>query len=163
HITLPMISPVIVFAVVTGVIYGFQNFTEGYIASGGAQSLGSPQGSLLFYPTWLYEQGFQYFHMGYASAMAWILFLITMVFTLVLLTALMTRQQALSTHLWPHPFRWSNFKQVFHILPLWRYGLNSFLYASLSTIGVVLSCVPVAYALSRLRWRGRQATFLVVL
>ena len=85
HITLPMISPVIFFAVVTGVIYGFQFFTEGYVASGGAQSLGNPQGSLLFYPTWLYEQGFQYFHMGYASAMAWMLFLITMACTLVLI------------------------------------------------------------------------------
>ena len=84
-------------------------------------------------------------------------------FAFVLLTSLMTRQQALSTHLWPHPFRWANFKRVFDILPLWRYGLNSFLYASLSTVGVVLSCVPVAYALSRMRWRGRQATFLVVL
>jgi multiple sugar transport system permease protein len=85
YITLPMISPVIFFAVVTAVIYGFQFFTEGYIASGGAQSLGAPQGSLMFYPTWLYEQGFQYFHMGYASAMAWMLFLITMVCTLVLI------------------------------------------------------------------------------
>jgi len=85
YITLPMISPVIFFAVVTGVIYGFQYFTEGYIASGGAQSLGNPQGSLLFYPTWLYEQGFEYFHMGYASAMAWMLFLITMVCTLILI------------------------------------------------------------------------------
>jgi len=85
YITLPMISPVIFFAVVTGVIYGFQYFTEGYIASGGAQSLGNPQGSLLFYPTWLYEQGFEYFHMGYASAMAWMLFLITMICTLILI------------------------------------------------------------------------------
>ena len=84
-------------------------------------------------------------------------------FAFVLLTAFMTRHQALSTHLWPHPFQWANFKDVFHVLPLWRYGLNSFLYASLSTVGVVLSCVPVAYALSRMRWRGRQATFLVVL
>jgi multiple sugar transport system permease protein len=84
-------------------------------------------------------------------------------FAFVLLTALMTRQQALSTNLWPHPFKWSNFSEVFHILPLWRYGMNSFLYASLSTVGVVLSCVPVAYALSRMRWRGRQAAFLVVL
>ena len=44
YITLPMISPVIFFAVVTGVIYGFQYFTEGYIASGGAQSLGTHRG-----------------------------------------------------------------------------------------------------------------------
>jgi len=85
HITLPMISPVIFFALVTGVIYGFQYFTEAYIASGGQGSLGNPQGSLLFYPTWLYEQAFSSFHMGYASAMAWILFLITMVFTLILI------------------------------------------------------------------------------
>src|SRR5438105_6405732 len=84
-------------------------------------------------------------------------------FAFVLLTAFMTRHQALSTHLWPHPFQWVNFKHVFHVLPLWRYGLNTFLYAALSTVGVVLSSVPVAYALSRMNWRGRQATFLVVL
>jgi multiple sugar transport system permease protein len=85
YITLPMISPVIFFAAVTGVIYGFQYFTEGFVAAGGAQSLGSPQGSLLFYPIWLYQQGFEYFHMGYASALAWMLFLITMGCTLVLI------------------------------------------------------------------------------
>ena len=85
YVTLPMISPVIFFAVITGVIYGFQYFTEGFVASGGQQSLGDPQGSLLFYPTWLYSQGFQFFHMGYASAMAWMLFLITLIFTLILI------------------------------------------------------------------------------
>ncbi len=86
NVTLPMISPVIFFALVTGVIYGFQYFTEGYVASGGDPStLGTPQGSLLFYGIWLYQQGFQYFHMGYASAMAWVLFLIIMVTTLVLI------------------------------------------------------------------------------
>jgi len=84
-------------------------------------------------------------------------------FAFVVLTALMTRQQALSTRLWPHPFQWSNFKTVFHIFPLWRYALNSTLYAVLSTVGVVVSSVPVAYALSRLRWRGRQVVFLIVL
>ena len=84
-------------------------------------------------------------------------------FLFIVLTALMTRQQALSTRVWPHPFRWSNFKDVFHIFPLWRYALNSTLYAVLSTVGVVLSSVPVAYALSRLRWRGRQTVFLIVL
>jgi multiple sugar transport system permease protein len=85
YVTLPMISPVIFFAAVTGVIYGFQYFTEGFVASGGQpSSLGDPQGSLLFYGIWLYQQGFQYFHMGYASAMAWVLFLIIMACTLVL-------------------------------------------------------------------------------
>jgi multiple sugar transport system permease protein len=85
HITLPMISPVIFFAVVTGVIYGFQYFTEGYVAAGGEGSLGNPQGSLLFYPIWLYQQAFESFHLGYASAMAWMLFLIIMICTLILI------------------------------------------------------------------------------
>jgi len=84
NVTLPMISPVIFFSLVIGVIYGFQYFTEGYVASVGA-GLGSPQGSLLFYSIWLYQQGFQYFHMGYASAMAWVLFIIIMAATLVLI------------------------------------------------------------------------------
>ncbi len=85
YVTLPLISPVIFFAVVTGVIYGFQYFTEGYIAAGGQGSLGNPQGSLLFYPVWLYEQGFTAFHLGYASAMAWMLFLATLLCTVVLI------------------------------------------------------------------------------
>ena len=83
-------------------------------------------------------------------------------FLFIVLTALMTRQQALSTRVWPNPFRWANFKDVFHIFPLWRYALNSTLYAVLSTVGVVLSSVPVAYALSRLRWRGRQTQVTIV-
>lgn len=85
HVTLPMISPVIFFSLVIGVIYGFQYFTEGYVAAGGSESLGNPQGSLLFYGIWLYQQGFQYFHMGYASALAWMLFLIIMICTIVLI------------------------------------------------------------------------------
>jgi multiple sugar transport system permease protein len=86
HVTLPMISPVIFFSIVIAVIYGFQYFTEGYIASGGdPNNLGSPQGALLFYPIWLYEQGFQAFHLGYASAMAWVLFVIIMACTIILI------------------------------------------------------------------------------
>jgi multiple sugar transport system permease protein len=84
-------------------------------------------------------------------------------FLFILLTALMTRQQALSGRLIPSPIRWGNFTDVFHLFPLWHYALNTVLYAGLSTIGVVLSSVPVAYALSRMRWRGRQAVFLLVI
>ncbi len=84
-------------------------------------------------------------------------------FVFIIATALMTNQQALSSSLWPHPFRWSNFGQVFTSFPFVRYTLNSFTYAGLATVGVVLSCVPVAYALSRMRWRGRQFAFLLVL
>jgi multiple sugar transport system permease protein len=81
----------------------------------------------------------------------------------VLLTALMTNDQALSTKLWPEPFRWSNFVDVFHKSPLFRWMLNSFIYASLGTLGLLLSSIPVAYAFARLRWRGRDGAFLIVL
>jgi len=81
----------------------------------------------------------------------------------IALTALMTNEQALSSSLWPHPFRWSNFTDVFSKAPFWRWTLNTLEYSVLATIGVVVSSVPVAYALARLRWRGRQAMFMVVL
>jgi multiple sugar transport system permease protein len=84
-------------------------------------------------------------------------------FVFMVLTALMTSDQALSPRLWPQPFRWSNVGEVFHKAPMWRYTLNTMLYAGLATIGVLVSSVPVAYALSRLRWKGRDGVFLLVL
>jgi multiple sugar transport system permease protein len=84
-------------------------------------------------------------------------------FGFIVLTSLMSTNQALSADLWPHPFRLQNFLDVFTKAPLWRWTLNTMLYSCLSTIGVVVSSVPVAYALARLRWRGRDAAFLVVL
>jgi multiple sugar transport system permease protein len=88
-------------------------------------------------------------------------FLLPVVF--IALTSLMTNDQALSPKLWPEPFQWSNYTEVFSSSPLWRWALNSFIYASLATIGLLISSIPVAYAFSRLRWRGRDAMFLVVL
>ncbi len=84
-------------------------------------------------------------------------------FAFMVLTALMTSDQTLSSKLWPHPFHWSNVTEIFDKAPLWRYTLNTMIYAGLSTIGVLVSSIPVAYALSRLRWRGRDAAFLLVL
>jgi multiple sugar transport system permease protein len=84
-------------------------------------------------------------------------------FGFIVLTSLMSTNQALSADLWPHPFRLQNFLDVFTKAPLWRWTLNTMLYSCLSTIGVVVSSIPVAYALARLRWRGRDAAFLVVL
>jgi multiple sugar transport system permease protein len=81
----------------------------------------------------------------------------------ITLTALMTTDQALSDRLWPEPFQWGNFIDVFESAPLWRWALNSFIYASLGTLGLLLSSIPVAYAFSRLRWRGRDTLFVVVL
>ena len=88
YVTLPMLTPVIFFSLVIGVIAGFQYFTQAYVASttGNERSdLGAPRNSLLFFAIYLYQQGFNYFRMGYASAMAWILFLITMVCTVLLI------------------------------------------------------------------------------
>jgi multiple sugar transport system permease protein len=84
-------------------------------------------------------------------------------FVFILLTSLMTTNQALSSHLWPHPFRVQNFADVFSKAPLARWAFNTMVYSSLATIGVVVSSVPVAYALARIRWRGRDAAFIIVL
>jgi multiple sugar transport system permease protein len=89
--------------------------------------------------------------------------LFVMPFVFVLLTALMSRQQALSTRYWPHPFVWSNFVHVNDIIPILHDGWNSTVYAVLSSVGVVVSSVPVSYALARMRWRGRNVVFLLVL
>jgi multiple sugar transport system permease protein len=84
-------------------------------------------------------------------------------FAFIVLTSLMTNEQALSAHLWPHPFRWQNYVDVFHQAPIWRWALNTFLYSFLATLGVLCSSIPVAYALSRIRWRGRNLAFATVL
>ena len=96
-VTLPTISPVILFAVVISVIEALQYFTQAYVAStvaaggggGGAQdatnNLGYPQDSTLFYPVLLYQQGFRYFNMGYASAMAVTLLFVALGVTLLIL------------------------------------------------------------------------------
>ncbi|MET0791851.1 MAG: sugar ABC transporter permease [Polyangiaceae bacterium] len=73
HVTLPMISPVIYFNVVLSIIAGFQAFTQAFVMTG---STGAPERSTLFYVLNLYNVGFQDLRMGYASAMAWVLFVI---------------------------------------------------------------------------------------
>lgn len=86
HVTLPIISPVVLFAVVTTVIDGLQYFDQAYVVSslgnGGAKLdngvLGFPEGSTLFYPLWLYQQGFRYFNMGYASALAVVMLIVAL-------------------------------------------------------------------------------------
>src|SRR5204863_4559289 len=84
-------------------------------------------------------------------------------FLFIVLTSLMTNNQALSANLWPHPFRLQNFADVFHQAPLLRWTLNTMIYSVLGTIGVLVSSVPVAYALARIRWRGREVAFMIVL
>jgi multiple sugar transport system permease protein len=82
---------------------------------------------------------------------------------IVFFTAFMTHAQLGTGHLWPNPWYFGNFSKVIHDIPFVRYLVNTIVYAVLATIGVVASSVPVAYAFSRLQWRGRDATFLLVL
>ena len=81
HITFPMISPVVLYILIINVIYSFQFFTEPFVMSSGT---GAPGDSLLFYPMYLYQKAFRFMNMGYASALAWMLFVVVLVFTVIL-------------------------------------------------------------------------------
>jgi multiple sugar transport system permease protein len=94
-VTLPSISPVILFAAVIGTIEALQLFDQAYvgatIAAGSASSagdpsndLGFPEDSTLFYPVLLYQQGFRFFNMGYAAAMAVLLLIVSFAITLII-------------------------------------------------------------------------------
>jgi len=80
RITVPMVSPVIFFNLILQMINAFQAFTQAYVVSGGD---GGPVNSTLFYTLALYQEAFTNFNMGYASAMAWVLFLVIALFTWV--------------------------------------------------------------------------------
>lgn len=80
HITLPLLTPVIFFNLIMGIIGAFQQFTLPYTLT---QGQGTPANSLTFYVMYLYDNGFKFFKMGYASAMAWILFVIIMALTAI--------------------------------------------------------------------------------
>jgi len=77
HITLPMMTPVIFFNLVMGIIGAFQTFTQAYVIAPG----GGPEDSTYFYSLYLYNRAWKYLDMGYASAMAWMLFIVIIVLT----------------------------------------------------------------------------------
>ncbi|MFD0355452.1 carbohydrate ABC transporter permease [Streptomyces sp. NPDC127110] len=84
-------------------------------------------------------------------------------FVFLLLTSLMSDQQALTRELWPRTWEWGNYAQVWHtpgFLTWWR---NTLLYAGLGTVLTVVSSVPVAYALAKFRFRGRRTVLLLVI
>jgi multiple sugar transport system permease protein len=96
-VTLPTISPVILFSVVIGVIAAMQYFTQAYVAAAVAAGqasqagsvstleLGYPEGSTMFYPILLYYNGFRFFQMGYAAAMAMLMLGVAFALTLLIL------------------------------------------------------------------------------
>ncbi len=78
HVTIPMMSPVIFFTMIITIVGSFQIFTAAFI-----MTEGGPADATLFYILYLYRNAFQWLHIGYASAMAWILFLIILLLTLI--------------------------------------------------------------------------------
>ena len=84
HVTLPMMTPTILFNLVMGLIVAFQYFTQVYVMTGGK---GGPIDSTMFYALYLYRNSFYYLRMGYASAMAWLLFVVILAATVALLAS----------------------------------------------------------------------------
>jgi multiple sugar transport system permease protein len=78
HITLPMISPVLFLSLIISVVRTFQIFNQAYI-----MTQGGPSNATLFYVLYLYRTAWESLRMGYASALAWVLFLIILLFTVV--------------------------------------------------------------------------------
>lgn len=78
YITLPLLTPAIFFNLIIGMIGALQYFTQAYI-----MTAGGPSDSTLFYSLYLYNNAFAYFKMGYASAQAWILFVLVLLVTLI--------------------------------------------------------------------------------
>jgi len=80
HITIPMVTPVLLLNLVMGIIGSFQVFTNAFIMTDGG-----PNYATLFYVLYLYQQAFLWFNMGYASALAWVLFVIILIFTAIVI------------------------------------------------------------------------------
>jgi multiple sugar transport system permease protein len=79
HITLPMLTPVILYDIIIGLGFGLQVFTSAYILTGGGGRAAGPANSLLTYVFYLYKQAFQFTKMGYAAAMSVVLFMASLI------------------------------------------------------------------------------------
>ncbi|NMC82750.1 MAG: sugar ABC transporter permease, partial [Armatimonadetes bacterium] len=78
HVTIPMLTPTIFFSLIMGVIGSFQVFTQAFVMTSGG-----PHNATLFYVLYLYQNAFQFLRMGYASALAWLLFAVILVVTMI--------------------------------------------------------------------------------
>ena len=83
RVTLPLISGAVFFTLVVNTIYSLQIFAEVYTMFFGQMQSGAGSSAALFYVIYLFRQAFEFLHMGYASAMAWLLFVIILVLTLI--------------------------------------------------------------------------------
>jgi multiple sugar transport system permease protein len=90
-----------------------------------------------------------------------VIFLLPFVF--VILMSFMTSDQALTSNLWPTSWHPENFLDIFRKFPMFDYLVNTVVYVVLATGFMLLSSVPAAYALAKLRWRGSNAVFIVII
>ncbi|MFJ9783405.1 carbohydrate ABC transporter permease [Amycolatopsis sp. NPDC101161] len=88
-----------------------------------------------------------------------VIFMLPVLF--VFLTAVMASDQAMTASLWPTEWHFENFVKVFQKAPLLEYFGNSLLYSALATAGALLSAIPAAYGLAKLRWRGQNLFFML--
>nr|WP_312872616.1 carbohydrate ABC transporter permease [Kibdelosporangium persicum] len=80
----------------------------------------------------------------------------------VLLTAFMRSDQAMTASWWPREWHFENFVEVFDRAPMVTYLINSLTYSLLATLGILVSAIPAAYALAKLKWRGQTWAFMAV-
>lgn len=88
HVTWPLLTPITLFQIISGIIAGFNIFTQSFIisaAASGNSPIGGIKDSLLFYAVNIYQQAFTYLKFGYASALAWVMLIIILIVTLIIL------------------------------------------------------------------------------
>jgi len=85
RISVPMVTPILFFNLITGMIGGFQVFSQVYVLTTNGSTIGGPNNASLMIVPYIYQQAFTKFSMGYASALAWVLFVIIMIFSATIL------------------------------------------------------------------------------
>lgn len=202
HVTLPMLKPVTFFVVVMSIAKSFQVFGQVYV-----MTQGGPSNSTLTIVNYLYVVGFTWFEMGYAAAIAYALFALLLVITVIqfrmvsresgggfVRTELLVRLglyvlMGLVLVLWLGPLLWmlstslkpegqilsliprwipkvftlQNYRDVLVKFPLVAWGVNSLVVASGATILGLVVAIPAAYAFAKMRFRGQQWIFLLIL
>ncbi len=203
HLTLPMLRPVTFFVVVMSIAKSFQVFGQVYV-----MTQGGPSNSTLTIVNYLYVVGFTWFEMGYAAAIAYALFALLLVITLIqfrmvsreaggggfvqarllvraglyllmgavlvlwigpllwlVSTSLKPEGQILSlVPRWiPRVFTLENYRDVLEKYQLIRWGANSLVVAAGATVLGLAFSIPAAYAFARMRFRGQQWMFLLIL
>ncbi|MCX5736414.1 MAG: ABC transporter permease subunit [candidate division NC10 bacterium] len=202
YVTLPMLKPVTFFVVVMSIAKSFQVFGQVYV-----MTQGGPSNSTLTIVNYLYVVGFTWFEMGYAAAIAYALFALLLVITVIqfrmtyresaggfVRTDLMVRMglymlMGLVLVLWVAPLVWmlsTSLKpegQILSLIPRWipqtftlenyrdvlekfrivAWGVNSLVVAAGATIVGLLISIPAAYAFAKMRFRGQEWIFLLIL